>query len=89
VAEKQLSTAKELATAKKIVGCKKSANTFCAFLEKSMSGHLDTAVREGQSRRRVAGSFVGLVPPDKASNPKLKYEALEVSEDFINPYSIL
>jgi len=32
VAEKQLSTAKELATAKKIVGCKKSANTFCAFL---------------------------------------------------------
>ena len=54
-----------------------------------MSGHLDTAVREGQSRRRVAGSFVGLLPPDKASNPKLKYEALEVSEDFINPYSIL
>jgi len=34
------------------------------------------------------GAFVGLPPPNKASDPKLECETLEISF-FMNPYSVL
>ena len=42
---------------------------------------------EIQSRRR--GGFCGLSRQNKTSTPKLKYETQEISEVFINQYSIL
>jgi len=39
--------------------------------------------------RRQGEAFVGLVPKQSFKYPKLKYETLEISGVFINPYSVL
>jgi len=39
--------------------------------------------------RHHRGAFVGLAPQTKLQPPTLIYETLEISEVFINPYSIL
>ena len=41
------------------------------------------------SRRRRGPKIQSFVPPKKISTPKFRYETLEISEVFVNPYPLL